>query len=473
MASYDRLGALDASFLHLERLETPMHVGALSVFEGGPFFDEAGRFRLADARELVGSRLHLIPRFRRRIMDVPLAQGRPVWVDDERFDITYHVRLTALPAPGSREQLLTLCARIQAQLLDRSRPLWELWFVEGLAGGHVALIQKTHHALVDGVSGVDVATVLLDFTPEPTPADAPPWVPAPGPAAARLLSDSVCERFTRPTEMARSARAAVRGPRRAVEHATRLARSMSSIIDRNMVAPRTSLHATVGRSRRLETVRVPLDGVKAVRRALGGTVNDVILAGVAGGLRRLLESRGDDVEGLTLRVMCPVSVRGDDEHMQLGNRVSGMFVSLPVGQADPIARLEAIRDTTADLKEKEQAVGAAFLVDLTEYAAPTLLGLAARAVHHQPFFNLIITNVPGPQVPLYCMGARMLEAFPIVPLSGNLSVVVGILSYCGELHFGLFADREACTDLLVLAGAIEDAFVELSKLAEQQEGIPS
>ena len=206
---------------------------------------------------------------------------------------------------------------------------------------------------------------------------------------------------------------------------------------------------------------------QVVRRALGGTVNDVVLAGVAGGLRGLLESRGEPVDGLTLKVLCPVSVRDEHEHLALGNRVSAMFVSLPVGEPDPSARLDAIRVTTEHLKEREQAVGAAFLVDLTEYAAPTLLGLAARAAHHQPFFNLIITNVPGPQVPLYCMGGRMLEAYPVVPLSKNTSVVVGILSYCGQLHFGLFADRDAVADLAVLASAIEESFAVLEKLAEE------
>ena len=444
-----------------------MHVGALSVFEGPSFFDATGRFRLADARDLVASRLHLIPRFRRRLMDVPLGQGRPIWVDDDRFDISYHVRLTALPNPGSRDQLLTLCSRIQAGLLDRTRPLWELWFVEGLAGGHVGLIQKTHHALVDGVSGVDVATVLLDFTPEPTPVDTPAWKPSPPPTAACLLSDSLLERATQPAEMARTARAAVRGPRRAAASATRIVRSMQSMVDRQVVAPRTSLNTTVGRNRRFDTVKVSLDVVKGVRRALGGTVNDVVLAGVAGGLRRLLESRGEAVDGLNLKILCPVSVRDEHEHLALGNRVSAMFVSLPVGEPDPVARLDGIRVTTEHLKEREQAVGAAFLVDLTEYAAPTLLGLAARAAHRQPFFNLIVTNVPGPQVPLYCMGGRMLEAYPVVPLSKNTSVVVGILSYCGQLHFGLFADRDAVTDLSVLAAAIEDSFAELEKLAEE------
>jgi len=467
VGNYDRLGALDASFLHLERLETPMHVGALSVFEGESFFDDTGRFRLADARALVNSRLHLIPRFRRRLMDVPLGQGRPIWVDDDRFDITYHVRLTALPNPGSREQLLTLCSRIQGGLLDRTRPLWELWFVEGLAGGHVGLIQKTHHALVDGVSGVDVATVLFDLTPEPTPVDTPEWVPAPPPASACLLSDSLLERATQPAEMARTARAAVRGPRRAAASATRIVRSMQSMVDRQMVAPRTSLNAPVGRNRRFETVTVSLDGVKRVRKALGGTVNDVVLAGVAGGLRSLLESRDESVEGLTLKALCPVSVRDEHEHLALGNRVSAMFVSLPVGEPDPALRLDGIRLTTEHLKEREQAVGAAFLVDLTEYAAPTLLGLAARAAHRQPFYNLIVTNVPGPQVPLYCMGGRLLEAYPAVPLSKNTSVVVGILSYCGQLHFGLFADRDNAPDLSVFAAAIEDAFAELEKVAEE------
>jgi WS/DGAT/MGAT family acyltransferase len=465
---YDRLSALDSSFLHLERLETPMHVGALSVFEGGPFLDETGHFRLTDVRDLVASRLHLIPRFRKRLMHVPGELGRPIWIDDDRFDIGYHVRLTALPAPGTRAQLLTLTERLQAGQLDRSRPLWELWFVEGLEDGHIALIQKTHHALVDGVSGVDVATVLLDFTPEPTVFDAPAWNPEPAPKAEQLALDSVIERLTEPAEIVRSIRRAVRGPRRALHQMSQLVGSIASLVDRNALAPRTSLNDRVGRSRRFELVRVSLDDVKAVRRHLGGTINDVILAGVAGGLARLLESRQELDPGLTLKVMCPVSVRDESEQMQLGNRVSAMFVPLAVGLPDPLARLEAVRAVTADLKERRQAVGAAFLSDLTQYAAPTLLGLGARLAHRQPFFNLVVTNVPGPQVPLYCMGGRLLEAYPVVPLTRNQSVVVGILSYCGRLHLGLFADRDAFADLGVFAAGIEDAFAELNKLASDR-----
>lgn len=468
MARYDRLSALDASFLHLERLETPMHVGAVSIFEGASFFDDSGRFRLAETRRLVGSRLHLIPRFRKRIMHVPFEQGRPVWVDDSRFDIAYHVRLTALPAPGSREQLLALTARIQAQLLDRSRPLWELWFVEGLEGGNVGLIQKTHHALVDGVSGVDVATVLLDFTRDPTFLEPPRWIVEAPPSPGRLLIDTLYERTTEPAEIARTIRHLVRTPQRTVERTGQLGRALSTLVDRNSIAPRTSINVTVGRRRRFEGVKISLDDVKTIRKNLGGTVNDVVLAGVAGGLRSLFEARGDDLD-ITIKALCPVSVRDDSEKMQLGNRVSAMFVDLPISETNPVERLRAIRATTEDLKDREQAVGAAFLVDLTQFAAPTLLGLAARVAHRQPFFNLVITNVPGPQVPLYCMGARMLEAYPVVPLTRNLALGIAILSYCGELHFGLYVDADGVPDVGVLARGLEDAFAELKKIADEAD----
>ncbi|HEY7440185.1 MAG TPA: wax ester/triacylglycerol synthase family O-acyltransferase [Acidimicrobiia bacterium] len=473
MPRYDRLTGLDSSFLHLERLETPMHVGAVTVLEGAPFFDDSGRFRLADVRRLVSSRLHLIPRFRRRLMRVPFEQGRPIWVDDERFDIAYHVRLTALPAPGSREQLMALAARLLAGLLDRSRPLWELWFIEGLAENQVALIQKTHHALVDGVSGVDVATVLLDFTPEPTFLDPPRWVVEPPPSPGRLLADSLYERATEPAEMLRTVRHAARAPQHALERTGQLGRAFATLADKRTIAPRTSLNAPVGRSRRFEGVRISLDDVKTIRMAFGGTINDVVLAGVTGALRRLLESRSEDVTDLSLRALCPVSVRDTSEQMQLGNKISAMFVDLPVGLPDPGERLAAIQATTKDLKDREQALGAAFLLDLTHYAAPTLVGLAARLVARQPFVNVVVTNVPGPQTPLYCMGARMYEAYPIVPLAPNLGIGIAILSYCGRLHFGLFADADAHPDIQVLAAGVEESFAELKKLADEVLDAPT
>lgn len=467
--AYDRMTGLDASFLHLERLETPMHVGALTILEGGPFFGEGGRFRIQDARDLVSSRLHLIPRFRKRVMSVPLDVGQPIWVDDERFDIGYHVRLTALPAPGSRSELLALFERIQAQLLDRTRPLWELWFVEGLEGGNVGLIQKTHHALVDGISGVDVATVLLDFTPEPMVHDPVPWEPQSAPTPARLLIDTARGMVESTGAVARTARSALEVPRRAAERIGSLARQVSTLADGALVAPRTSLNnPVVGRTRRFGTASIPLDDVKAVRRAFGGTVNDVVLSGVAGGLAHLLDTRGELDPDLVIKVFCPVSVRDDSEHMKLGNRLSAMFVSVPVGEPDPLIRLSTVQATTSDLKEREQAVGAAALLGLSEYAVPTLLGLASRLIHHQPFFNLVCTNVPGPQFPLYCMGAQMLEAYPMLPLTRNLNLGVAVLSYCGNLHVGLLADRNQWPDLEILEAGIEDAFGALAKLARDK-----
>ncbi len=468
MTTNDRLSALDASFLHLESAETPMHVGTLAIFEGERLVDSTARFRLAEVRALVASRLHLIPRFRRRLMTVPLEQGRPIWVDDEHFDISYHVRLTALPKPGSWDQLLTLTARIEAQTLDRRRPLWELWFVEGLDSGRVALVQKTHHALVDGVSGVDVATVLLDFDPDARAGTPPEWTPVPPPSNARLLADTMVERATERTEMVRTARGVLRTPQRTAQHAGRLGHALRSLVETMPIAPRTSLHGAVGRRRSFVGARVSISEVKEVRSVLGGTVNDLVLACVAGALRRRLLSRGEGVPD-HLRVVCPVSVRTQDQHQQLGNQLSAMFLDLPLGDPDPVARLAAIRAATAHLKEEGQAAGTAFLLDMTRYAAPTMLGVAARLVHRQPFVNLVVTNVPGPPVPLYCMGARMVAAYPLVPLSRNLGLGIAILSYCDVLHFGLWADADLHPDLAELGADVEAAFAELRHAAGQRD----
>jgi diacylglycerol O-acyltransferase / wax synthase len=463
--AYDRLSGLDTSFLHLETLETPMHVGALIVLEGEPFTDANGRFRLDAARTHIESRLHLIPRFRKRVVPVPLDAGHPIWVDDRDFDINRHVRLASLPAPGSRGQLLAVFEQVQAQVLDRARPLWELVFVEGLEDGHVALIQRTHHALIDGVSGIDVASVLLDFTPEPETVDAPAWRPAPEPRPARLLIDTVTGGAAAASMASRAVSNAAQVPGRAAARLVGLARRLAAVVDTATVAPTSSLNQPVGATRRFGTVSISLDDIKAVRSAFGGTVNDVVLAGVGGGLAQLLEARGELTPDLALQVFCPVSVRAEDDHLKLGNQLSAMFVPIPVGEPDPAQRLRSIQATTADLKEREQAIGAAALLRLTQFAAPTLLSLTARLAHRQPFFNLICTNIPGPQVPMYCMGARVFEAYPMVPLSKNLTIGIAVLSYCGAVHVGVLADRERVPDLEVLEAGIEDGFAELAKLA--------
>jgi WS/DGAT/MGAT family acyltransferase len=330
------------------------------------------------------------------------------------------------------------------------------------------MLQKTHHALIDGVSGVDVATLLLDMSPDFVAPVVPEWVPEPAPSPSQLLLDTLRERVTEPGEIARSIRSLLRGPRHAFERTQAFVRSMSTMVTRDAIAPRTSINVHTGRHRRLEVVRIALTDVKGIRRGLGGTINDVVLAGVAGGLRSLFLQRGDATEGLQLRVLCHVSVRSEDQRGSLGNKVSAMFVNLPVDDRPAAERLGAISEQTADLKERRQAVGAEMLLGMTEYVAPTLMSLAARVVHRQPFFNLIVTNVPGPQLPLYMMGGRLLEAFPIVPLTRNLSIVVGILSYDGTMHFGLWGDRDAAADIAVLARGIEDSFAELLKIAQEQ-----
>jgi WS/DGAT/MGAT family acyltransferase len=318
------------------------------------------------------------------------------------------------------------------------------------------------------VSGVDVATLLLDATSDYAQPVVPSWTPEPAPNPRDLLFDTLRERITEPAEIIRSVRSLLRGPRRAIARFGESWRSMGTLMTRDAIAPRTSLNARTARHRRLSVVRVPLSEVKDIRAGLGGTVNDVVLAGVAGGLRRVLQHRGEVTEDVRLRVMCPVSVRAGDQHGELGNKVSAMFVSVPVDGRAADHRLSMISAQTQDLKERKQALGAEMIMGATDYVAPTLMSLAARAVHRQPFFNLVVTNVPGPQFPLYMMGARLLEAFPIVPLTRNLTVVVGILSYDGTMHFGLWADRDAFADLEVLAGGIDDAFTELAKLAREK-----
>jgi WS/DGAT/MGAT family acyltransferase len=463
--AYDRLSALDETFLHLERPETPMQVGAVAVLERAPFYGPDGVFRLGDVRALVESRLALIPRFRRRVMHVPFGLGRPIWVDDPGFDIARHVKLTALPAPGSRRQLLALAERLLEQLLDRDRPLWELWLVEGVdRGEHVGLVHKSHHTLTDGISGIDIATALFDFSPQPAALETSPWRPEPAPEPARLMLDSFCERVRTPVELAGVARRGVAAPREVANRAAQVVRSIGVLVGNGPIAPTLSINGPIGRGRKIETVRVPLEPVKDIRKAFGCTVNDVVLAGVGGALARLLDARGELRPDLSVKVFCPVSVRDESQRTQLGNRISAMFVPLAVGEPDPRARLRALSSSTAHLKEREQALGAAMLIGLTEYAAPTLLGLAARAAHGQPFANLMVTNIPGPQVPLYCLGARMTEVYPLAPLSRNLTINIAVMSYCGDLYVGIVGDGAAAPDLALLAGGIEDAFEELHAL---------
>ncbi|HSO99493.1 MAG TPA: wax ester/triacylglycerol synthase family O-acyltransferase [Solirubrobacteraceae bacterium] len=461
MATSDRLTGLDSSFLHLERDNAHMHVAGCAIFDGEPPAYE----QLVSAIE---ERLHLVPRYRQRLAFVPLGQGRPVWVDDPHFNIGFHVRHTALPRPGGNIELKRLAGRVFSQPLDRGRPLWELWLVEGLADGRFALLSKTHHALVDGVSGVDIATVLFDASAEPMPA-APPeheWQPKPLPSPAQLLGEALVERATVPAEFARGMRAVLRGPRGVARRAAEAAAAIGAFGAAGLSpAPPSRFNVRIGPHRRFTWVRGDLAQFKAVKNALGGTVNDVVLAAVAGALGSYLRHHGEVTDGVQLRAMVPVSVRADLERGALGNRVAAMWAPLPVGVEDPSERLHAISASMAGIKESGQAVGAQVLTQLSGFAPPTIMAQAARLQARQRLFNLVITNIPGPQFPLYVLGRELAALLPMVPLAENTTLGIAIMSYNGQLNFGLTADRDALADVEFLADELRGAIADLVQAA--------
>ncbi len=442
-----------------------MHVASTIVFEGS-----APSHR--DFRDHIESRLHLVPRFRQKLRQVPFDQGRPVWVDDPHLNLDYHVRQTALPAPGSEEQLRNLGARVFSQQLDRTKPLWELWLVEGLEGDRFAIVGKSHHALVDGVSGVDITTVLFDTEREPAePTLRPPtWAPRPEPTDLQLLGEAWRERATSPREIVRGFRAALRGPRQVL----RGFRDTSKMIGAATAAPATPFNVEIGPHRRVAFVRSDLALLKQVKDEHGGTVNDVVLSVVAGALGNYLRARGHETDELELRAMVPVSVRAQEEHGALGNRISAMMAPLPVWSEDPVERLRVVSETMGDLKGSGQAVGAEILTKITDFAPPTIASQAARLQPAQRFFNLVVTNVPGPQFPLYVLGRKMESIFPMVPLARRQALCVGIMSYNGTINFGLIGDYDAMDDLdsfaLDLEGAIEEILATLPERPKTDQG---
>ena len=452
---YERLSGLDATFLHLEDRSAHMHVGALVLFDGAP---PSYRQVLA----LIESRLHSVPRYRQRLMTVPFGQGRPVWVDESQFDLEYHVRHTALPAPGGLEQLKKLAGRLLSQQLDRDKPLWELWFVEGLGPDKFALLSKTHHCMIDGISGVDLATILLDTelsTAVPPPPEA--WTPRPPPPAGQLFLDSMKDQLTHPLQIARQALEAGSDARNLL---VQMAAGVMPLVGLAQLgqAPASSLNHAIGPHRRFEGVRLKLAEVKAVRSKLGGTVNDVILAVMAGALRTLALSRGEVPQDL--RAMVPVSVRSPDARGTLGNQVTAMFCPLPVAEPDPSFRLARVQEAMKGLKESKQAVGALALSRLGDFAPPTLVAQAARLSATTRLFNILVTNVPGPQFPLYFLGRKMAECYPVPPLAANTSIGIALLSYDGAIDVGLLGDADSAKDLRTLADAVRAALDELVAL---------
>jgi diacylglycerol O-acyltransferase len=462
MANPDRLSGLDSAFLHLEEGGAHMHVASVMVFEGkAPTHEQLVDHILA--------RLHLVPRYRQRLSFVPFGQGRPVWTDDPHFNPYYHIRHTALPKPGDEAELKQLAGRLFSQRLDRSKPLWEMWLVQQMAGERFALIAKTHHALVDGISGVDITTVLFDLEPNPPGASRKPaqWVARPLPGPAKLLADALVERSTVPGEMLRGARAVLRTPRRALAHLkdTVVGVGATTLAGVSAPAPPSPFNVDITSHRRYTWVDADLAQFKAIKDALGGTLNDVVLASVALALGHHMRAQGYDTEGLVLKAMVPVSVRVDAERGALGNRVAAMWAPLPVGVPDPAECLAQVRLEMDDLKHSGQAVGAEVLTNLAGFAPPTILSQAARLQARQRFFNLVVTNVPGPQFPLYLLGHRLKALYPVVPLARRQALGIAVMSYDGHLGFGLLADYDALPELETIARELERAIASLTAAA--------
>jgi diacylglycerol O-acyltransferase / wax synthase len=447
----ERLTTLDASFLYLEDAGAPMHVAGVLVLE--PV--DGGLDALA---ELLEARLPLVPRYRQRVVPVPGHLANPVWADDPDFDVAYHLRRSAVPRPGTEAQLLDLVSRVTSRPLDRRRPLWEVYLVEGLAEGRVAVVTKTHPALVDGLGAVDIAQVLLDPTPDvPVPAG-DSWTPRRVPGPVELVAGALGEYVQRPTAVVETARSAVgdlRSTAARVRSATGgLVRAARSAV---VPAPHSPLNRRAGTLRRVAVARADLEDLKAIRRAHGGTVNDVLLTVLTGALRDWLLSRGEPVIGSTaVRALVPVSERGEEKGLP-GSSVSAYLVDLPVGEPNPWVRLARLGYAMRSVTSSGRSVRADTLIALTGFAPPTLHALGARAARglSRRVFNLVVTNVPGPQVPLYAAGSRMLEVFPVVPLVGGQGLAVGMTSYDGRVYIGLNADRDGVGDVDVLADLVE------------------
>ncbi len=460
----DRMSALDAGFFYAESENTPMHVGSVAVFEGpAPTYGDVVR--------LILGKLPSVPRYRQRVRPVPMQLGRPIWVDDPHFQILYHVRHTAVPRPGSDEQLRNLAGRVLGQRLDMAKPLWELWLVEGLADDRWALISKVHHCMVDGIAGTDLMQLMFDLNPDATHEAVKDWTPRRSPSGLEIMAGSVTESLTNPLQQLASA-PGVGSPVRAVKELAAsgktLARTVPSLARQAITPTARSLNGPIGPHRRWAWTEGRFEEFKAVRTAFGGTVNDVVLTAITGGFRELLKGRGElSSEKLVVRSMVPVSVRRADQRGSLNNQVSAVFVDLPVGLSDPLDRLSSVRAQMDEYKRAMQAVDANSIISMGNFIAPTLLSMGVRATLQagQMWCQAVTTNVPGPRVPLYVLGKRMRSATAYVPIAGGIRCSIGIFSYLNSMTFGINADFDGYPDVDVLSGGIRRGIEQLLALA--------
>lgn len=473
MTYYERLSALDASFLGIEDVASHMHVAATLIFDARPVRAAHGGIDMERIRAYIGSRLHLIPRYRQRIAWVPLER-HPVWIDDERFNLFYHVRHSALPRPGEERQLKRLCGRIMSQKLDPTKPLWEIWVVEGLADDRFALIAKAHHAMVDGVSGMDLLTVLLSPAAFSEFEAGPTWAPRAAPRPVDLVLGEAWRRAARLGTVARTLARGVREPWTAVRDAREaIAGVVEALGMSGSTASPTPLNAEIGPYRRFDWARFDLATVKRVKERLGGTINDVVLATVAGAARRFLERRGVTVGQLDFRAMVPVSVRSTAEHGTLGNRVANFIAPLPVDERDPLTRYRKVVQATRQQKDSRIIHGTELIEEFGNWTSTAVLTQLMRMAAQWRPFNVVVTNVPGPQIPLYLLEAPLLETYPMVPLFSNQGLGFALFSYAGSLFWGLNADWDAMPDLHDVATALHDELEALRRAAEGATPLPA
>jgi diacylglycerol O-acyltransferase len=460
----DRMNPLDAEFLYLEDGTAHMHIASCAVFEGpAPPYDQLV--------ERIRAKLPLVPRYRQRVRFLPMDLRRPLWVDDPHFNLDYHVRHSALAPPGGKAELCRLMGRLMSQELDRSRPLWEAWVVEGLADGQWAVISKVHHCMVDGVAGVDLISVVLDLEREPPPTSVDGWAPEPEPSALRLAVDGAVNIVARPADQLRGAFAALLSPRRALSRGWTIASGLWGYGSALRPTPPTSLDGTIGPHRRWTYAGGTLDDIRTIRKAFGGTVNDVVVAAITGGFRDLIVARGEDPERVSLRTLVPVSVRQETGQGVYDNQVSAIFLELPVHIADPLDRLAAVHAEMDRLKQSHEAEAGQALTQLAGAVPPAFMAQGTRLVSRllarvpQRTMNTVTTNVPGPQFPLYLAGRELLEYLPYVPIGPGVRIGVAILSYNGRLHFAVTGDYDSAPDIGILAEGIEGALGTLLGLA--------
>lgn len=464
-AHHERLSALDLGFLAIEDGRAHMHIGSVAIYDAEPLLRENGGLDFDRILRFMEAQLHKLPRFRQKLAWVP-GFAHPVWVDDPSFNLLYHVRQAALPPPGDLRLLKRLAGRILSQEFDRGKPLWENWFVEGLEGGRFAVISKIHHCAADGISGVAMGNLLVGPDPAYEPPPARRWMPRPMPTPTQLFLDEARHRLSAPFEVLRSLRdGEAREPVPGAATGGGLRGLVSSVADLLRGASATPLNVDVGPHRRFDWLRLPFDEVHEVGARAGGTVNDVVLAVASGALRDFLHRRGVDVQGLEFRAVVPVSVRTEAERASLGNRVSGLVAGLPLDEADPWQRLLRVVEETRDLKASGQPGAGDRLARVADLLPTPLLGSLVRRAARSSVANVVITNVPGPRVPVYLLGARQLECYPVVPLAPDQALGIALMSYDGGLYWGLNADWDAVPDLHDLARAAETGFEELRMAA--------